>query len=311
MNQLPSSPPYPPNAEDDEIDILELWDTLMSGWQWIAGATILAAVSSIAVALLMTPIYRSQVVMVSAEDPGARGGGASALAAQFGGIADLAGVSLGATGSKAEAMAVLKSRSLAEGYIKEMNLLPILFEEKWDAANQRWKVDDPTKIPTIEAAYKFLSENVLKIDEDKKTGVITLSVEWKDRIMAAQWANDLVRRANDTMRARAVAEAQASIDYLHLELGKTGVVEIQQAIYRLLEANYKTSSIANTREQYAFKVIDPAVPADANRKVRPKRAMIVILTTLIAGFISVLGVFMYHGIRNMKRRRAAKNGLAA
>lgn len=305
MNQLPAYPP----TDDDEIDLLDLWDTLVSGWQWIIGITTVAAVVAIAVALQMTPIYRSQVVMVPADDSGRPSGGA-ALAAQFGGLADLAGVNLGGSGSKNEALALLKSRALAEGFIKDKELLPILFEDKWDAAAKKWKNDDLTKTPTLGAAYELFSKDVLQINDDKKTGVITLAVEWKDRQLAALWANEIVRRANAAMRARAVADAQASIDYLQQELAKTGVVDIQQAIYRLLEANYKTASIANTREEYAFKVIDPAVVADANRKVRPKRAQIVILATLAAGFASVLGVFMYHGIRNMKQRHAAKKPIA-
>jgi len=305
MNQLPA---YPPN-DDDEIDLLDLWDTLVSGWQWIVGITAVAAIAAIAIALQMTPIYRSQVVMVPADDSGRPSGGA-ALAAQFGGLADLAGVNLGGSGSKNEALALLKSRALTESFIKDKELLPILFEDKWDAAAKKWKTDDPAKAPTLGAAYELFSKDVLQINDDKKTGVITLAVEWKDRQLAAIWANEIIRRANAAMRARAVADAQASIDYLQQELAKTGVVDIQQAIYRLLEANYKTASIANTREEYAFKVIDPAVVADANRKVRPKRAQFVILATLAAGFASVLGVFMYHGIRNMKQRRAAKKTVA-
>jgi uncharacterized protein involved in exopolysaccharide biosynthesis len=108
------------------------------------------------------------------------------------------------------------------------------------------------------------------------------------------------------MRMRAISEAETSIEYLNKELQKTGVVEIQQAIYRLLEANYKTTSIANARSEYAFKVIDPAVAPDENRRVRPKRSLIVILATLAGGFVSVLGVFVHRGMQNMKQRHAAK-----
>lgn len=295
--------PAPRNDENDEIDLIDLWMILVSGWRWIVGATTLGAVGAIIVALQMTPIYQSQVVMVPAGDSG-RQGGAAAIAGQFGAIADLAGVNLGGSSSYNEALAILKSRALVEGFIKDKELLPILFEDEWDAAAQKWKATDPEKIPTIEDAYKTFSKNILKISEERKTGVITLAVEWKDRQLAAEWANELVRRANAAMRARAIADAQASINYLQQELAKTSVVEIQQTIYRLLETNYKTVSIANTREEYAFKIVDPAVVPE--RKVRPKRAMIVIISTLFSGLASVLGVFMYHSIQNMKQRRAAR-----
>lgn len=290
---------------DDEIDLLELWDILVEKWQWIAGVTGLSAVIAIVVSLMMTPIYRAEVIVVPADDSGGKGGMA-ALASQFGGLADLAGVNLGGGGGKGEAIALLKSRALIESFVKENDLLPVLFEDDWDASASKWKSNNPKKVPTMNKAYDLIKKSILTVSEDKKSGVITVAVEWKDRIKAAEWANDIVRRANRAMRERAINEAQASIDYLRQELTKTSVVEIQQAIYRLLEANYKTTSIANAREQYAFKVIDPAVAADEGRKVKPKRSLIVILATLAGGFVAVLGVFLHRGLQTMRQRRAER-----
>ena len=295
----------PMDVEDDEIDLLELWDILIEKWLWIVLGTSLSAAIAVAVALLMTPIYRSEVVLVSADDAGGKGG-VSALAAQFGGLADLAGVNMGAGGSRSEAVALLKSNVLKAEFINENKLMPILFDDDWDAATGKWNVKDPKKIPTINRGVELLTKEVVSINEDKKTGVITLAVDWKDRTLAAAWANELVRRGNQTLRTRAIEEAQRTIDFLHQELKKTSVVEIQQAIFRLLEANYKTVSIANARDQYAFKVIDPAVPADENRRAKPKRKLIVLLGTLAGGFLSVLAVFVHRGIAGMKARRARR-----
>lgn len=290
-------------VEDDEIDLLELWDILIEKWRWIVLGTGLSAAVAVAVALLMTPIYRSEVVLVSADDTGGKGG-VSALAAQFGGLADLAGVNMGAGGGRSEAIALLKSNILKAEFVTDNKLMPILFDDDWDATAKKWTVDDPKKVPTINRAVELLTKSVVSINEDKKTGVITLAVEWKDRALAAAWANELVHRGNEKLRTRAIEEAQRTVDFLQQELKKTSVVEIQQAIYRLLEANYKTVSIANAREQYAFKVVDPAVPADENRRAKPKRKLIVLLGTLAGGFLSVLAVFMHRGIAGMKARRA-------
>jgi uncharacterized protein involved in exopolysaccharide biosynthesis len=57
-------------------------------------------------------------------------------------------------------------------------------------------------------------------------------------------------------------------------------VEVQQAIYRLMEAQTKKQMVASTREEYAFQTIDPAVPPQ--EKASPKRALIVI-TALMLG----------------------------
>ena len=56
--------------------------------------------------------------------------------------------------------------------------LPELFEEIWDAENQSWLVqtqeDEPTEQKAVEAFKSSLSVN-----EDKKSGLINLSISGK------------------------------------------------------------------------------------------------------------------------------------
>jgi len=58
--------------------------------------------------------------------------------------------------------------------------------------------------------------------------------------------------------------------------------------------------LANTRVQYAFRILDVADVPD--RKAKPKRLMIVALTVLSAGFIFVIILFIREGV--VKRRVA-------
>jgi len=44
--------------------------------------------------------------------------------------------------------------------------------------------------------------------------MLTISVEWRDRDVAAQWANQLVAQLNEEMRQRAIDEATGMILYL-------------------------------------------------------------------------------------------------
>ena len=74
--------------------------------------------------------------------------GLSKLASQFGGVADILSFG-GSSNQKAEAIAILQSRVLTETYIREQNLLPILFASKWDATKGEWKARDPAKWPTL------------------------------------------------------------------------------------------------------------------------------------------------------------------
>jgi len=100
--------------------------------------------------------------------------------------------------------------------------------------------------------------------------VITLDVTWRDRRQAAEWANELVRLANEELRQRALRESAASIASLEEQLSHTDAVEFRQSIYKLMEVQVNRSVLAKSRREYALTVMDPAVVPDAGRFVSPR-----------------------------------------
>jgi uncharacterized protein involved in exopolysaccharide biosynthesis len=73
---------------------------------------------------------------------------------------------------------------------------------------------------------------------------------------------------------------------LEKQLSLTSSVEVQQAIYRLIEAQTKKKMVASTREEYAFQTIDPAVPPQ--ERTSPKRTLIVITGLVLGLALSIL-----------------------
>jgi uncharacterized protein involved in exopolysaccharide biosynthesis len=142
----------------------------------------------------------------------------------------------------------------------------------------------------VRDAVKFFDENVRGVYEDARTGLVTLSVEWKDPSIAAEWANILVKRLNERMRGRALAEAEANVTFLQSEMGSTSIVSLQQSIGRLLEGELQKLMLARGNEEFAFRVIDKAEPP--KRRSKPKRALLVILATVLGGVIATLAVVL-------------------
>jgi uncharacterized protein involved in exopolysaccharide biosynthesis len=263
-----------------------LFDLVWIGWRrrrLVAGVALATAVVGVVLSLLMKPVYRSEVLLAPVQEDSAMAA-VSGMASQLGGLAALAGLALPKQQAQVEALATLKSRALAEEFITERKLMPVLFARKWDEKRGKWKSDRPDKIPTMGDALKMFDARVREVREDTKTGLVTLRIDWHDRKLAADWANDLVARANQRLRLRAIAEAEQSTEFLNRELAKTRSVEITEAINRLIEAQIKRKMVANVQPQFAFKVIDPAVPSDRDKRVKPKRKLMV----LAFGFAGVL-----------------------
>ncbi|MDO9451347.1 MAG: Wzz/FepE/Etk N-terminal domain-containing protein [Stagnimonas sp.] len=274
-------------SQDDEISLGEIWIALKSRALLIFTVTFLSAAVAAAIAFTITPIYRAEVVLTVVDD--AKTGMSGLLASQLGGLASLAGAGIGGSGTRTESIGTLGSKQVAETYISTQKLLPVLFYKQWDESKGDWKSDVREK-PTLWKATKFFTEEVRKVSDDKKSGLITLSVEWKDAAIAAQWANDLVEQTNKTLRDRAIRKSEANLAYLNAKLDQTSVVELRQAIFRLIESEVKNVMVAQGSEDFAFKVIDPAVTPE--KKAKPKRLFMIgagaFLGLMLAGFYAVL-----------------------
>ena len=136
------------------------------------------------------------------------------------------------------------------------------------------------------------TEEILKVSEQRTTGLVTLAVEWTEPEVAADWAGVLVRRLNDRLRERALQEAETNVAYLQSEMGSTTLVTLQESIGRLLESELQKLMLAKGNEEFAFKVLDSAIPP--KQRVRPKRALTAVVGTLLGGLLGVFGVLIVH-----------------
>lgn len=274
---------------DDGISLRELWNVLWRGKWLIILVTVIFAVSSVAYALLATEWYRAEVLLAPAEQRSTQ-----ALGGQLGGIAALAGVSIG-NGDSAEAIAVLKSREFAREFIEDLGLLPVFFYEQWDPDSGAWLSDNPEQWPETRDAIRYFHENVLHVSESRDSGLVTLGVEWTQPEVAAVWAKQIVVRLNERLRKRALEEAETNVAFLRAELAQTGVVTLQQSIGRLLESELQKLMLARGNKEFAFRVIDGAVPP--KQRIRPKRALIAVVGTMLGGMLAILGVLLLHAVR--------------
>jgi uncharacterized protein involved in exopolysaccharide biosynthesis len=255
---------------------------------------------SVASALLATEWYQAEVVLTptGTRDTQGLANALGTLGGGIGALAGLAGIPLGGSNT-AEPIGVLKSREFARAFIEEQGLLHVLLADKWDAKAGHWKQTNPKKQPDVRDAVRYFHKNVLTVREDKRTGLVTVDIDWKNADAAASWANIIVDRLNEQMRARALAEAQANVDYLRNELAQTNVVAVQQAISKLLETEMQKVMVARGNKQFAFRVVDPA--AVPKWRSSPRRTVQVALGVLAGGLVGLFAVFVRESLRGVSR----------
>jgi uncharacterized protein involved in exopolysaccharide biosynthesis len=294
-----------------EIDLKELWGAVWQGKLLIILVTFVFTLASVFYALSLPNMYTSEALLAPAEEESANMGG---MASQLGGLASLAGVSLGAskTDKTALALEVMNTRAFIFKFIEKHNVTPELMAVKnWDLESNTLTYDEsiynpvtkqwlrvakyPLKPkPSLQEVYKTF-QDVVNVEQDPLTSMITISVNFISPYIAKQWVDWLINDINQEMKSRDLREANESINYLNNQLEKTSISGLQEILYQLIEDQTKTIMFANVREEYALKTIDPALVPEL--KSGPTRALICILAMILGGIFSILIVLVNYYIK--------------
>ena len=297
---------------DDEIDLRELFGVLWGNKIKIIGITAVFAVVSVIYALSVPNQYKASALLAPAQQ---QSGGLSGALGQLGGLASLAGVSIGG-GESSEAQVaqeIMKSWSFIEGFIADNDLaVEVYAAEGWSRESNQLKFDNDvyavkTKTwliendnigrvgpPTSWQLFEKFSE-MLVVSEDKKSGLISISIEYYSPQIAKQWLDLYISSINKHMQARQVVKVSNNIEYLEAQIEKTSITEMQEVFYTIIEEQIKSQMLAEASPDYAFVAVSPSMVPE--EKSQPKRALICILGTLLGGILSVLTVLVLHFAR--------------
>ena len=199
----------PVSFEEDEIDLYEIWLTIKKRKKLILLVTFFITVAAIIISLLLPKVYKTETSLMPL-------GGE-----KVSGIASILSslpISMPTSTSGLTVEAVLKSRTLKERLIKNLNLLPILFEDKWDNRTKTWDVKDKKDIPTVLKGVKALKK-LISVSTDKKTGVITLSVQFKkDPLMSYNIAKEALKITREILNEKSFTLAKKYRQYIEKQL---------------------------------------------------------------------------------------------
>jgi hypothetical protein len=207
-----------------------------------------------------------------------------------------------------EAMAVLGSRELFDTYAMKENLLPILFARKWDGVNRRWLVSG-SSIPTLRRGYRLFSREIRDIDLDRRTGIVTFSITWKDRALAMKWAGDLVDLANAQMRGRAMTQAEQEMRYSSQAMRQAGSDNDSNQLTAALSSAYERAlqdyMFAKGQPEYAFHIIDPPTYPDDRERVWPQRILFAALGAILGAFLAICAIYGWDWWDIYRKQRGA------
>jgi uncharacterized protein involved in exopolysaccharide biosynthesis len=186
------------SPDDDEISLLDLAIVLAKHKKLILGLPLGAALAAVIVTLLMPNIYTGTTKILP---PQQNQSTAAAMLNQLGGLAGIAGQSLGVKNPNDLYVGMLKSRTVADTLIDRFELKMVYDEDSYFYA--RKELEKKTAITS------------------GRDGIITVEVEDRDRKRAAAIANGYVEELYKLTQTLAVTEASQRRLFFERQLDQT------------------------------------------------------------------------------------------
>jgi len=287
------------------------WRVIMDRRKMIGRLVLMALILTLIISLCMKNIYMAKAIIIPITPKESAGGSfAASIMQQLGG---LSAIGIPDTSSSAEIVTLLQSNVLREKIIAQYNLLPVLFPDRWDDHAKKWEkrawynplflISSLTRlvkpvdkkemekiegIPDVWDGLRELDDRV-KIYNNVKDKTITIEVEFDNPVMAANIAGYFLAALNDHMSSEAKRVALTNRKYLEQQLDQTADPFIKQKIYNLIAQQIETSMMAEVKENFAFRVIDP--PKAPDRKIGPKIFQMMLISLLASLLIGIAIAF--------------------
>lgn len=294
--------------QEDEIDLKELFSTIWKNKFKIAAFSFIVTSLTVAYTLSIPNSYGSSTILVPQAQAKPSLGGLGALAG-------MAGIDLGGSGDVDAATSfetILKDYSFSEYMIKKYDLIEklkpnrdnLVFALGYDGIysflnSGQDKQNEKSNDEQMYDTYKKLLETV-SISSDKKSGIITLNATTTDRFLSKELVEIYLVELTAHLRKIEMQDVQKQIDYYKNELENTVDLSIKEQVSQLISGLMQKKVLSLANPLYNVKQFTKPQVAYIKDKVKPKRALIVVVSLVTSIMLGIFGVFFREFLRKDK-----------
>lgn len=322
MSGVTSPSPTAVDRSADGVSLVELTNLLLRRWRILVGIPVALLLVMLTISFIVAPTFTASTSLVP------EGAASSSSIGQLAGLAGQFGISLGSNGSESPRFYadVVKSREI---------LVDVLGRRYPTSPTHRATLGDSillidalqaegkTPAKRLDDGIRILRDRIT-VGTDDQTGIVSISVDARDPMVATAVANQLVRDLNTFNLERRQSSARARRQFIEGRLANARQdlrgaedsitdwlrrnrqyqsspelqaeyqrlqrqVDIRQEVYLTLSRQYETARIEEVNSTPVITVIDSA--AVPQRKSKPNRRLWAAGSVLAGGFVAIILAF--------------------
>ena len=306
------------NIQEDEIDLRELWQTILEGKIIIASIVLVIVSFAFIYALKLPNVYESKTVLIPTEDKAAGGLGG------LGGLAAMAGVSLGGGGSSMTPDVAFNSlldnytfmrkfvinNAIVEHYssseVDENYVFALGYRGVYDFFNSKSDDTNDKVIDYDGAVFNTINSIKGKLSITScKSGLIEVSFSDSDRSYPPKIITAFLKDASEHLVNNNLKNLNVRLKYFEEELFRIDSFELRKSLSEIVSSILEEKIMMQSKEYYQCDVLSVASESYIKAKTKPKRALI-----LVVSFVTsiILGIFLVFLLQFIKSTRDTKAG---
>jgi capsular polysaccharide biosynthesis protein len=294
--------------EEDEIDLRELWKTILAGKKVIFALVAIVVSVTFIYALSLPNVYKSEAVLIPSENKTSGLGG-------LGGLAAMAGVDIGGGGTMTPDVAfnsLLGNYEFMRKFVIENKIVERKIDKDFDknyvfALGYRGVYDFFHSKDSSGEKERDFEEDVYKtvknisanfsISSDKKTALISVAFTDSDRNYPPLIIEMFLKDASKYLVDNNLRIINNKLGYFEAELRKSESFELRQSISAMVSKILEEKVLMQSKIYYQCDILTEPAPAYIRDKTKPKRALILIVSFVTSIIFGIFLVFFLQFIR--------------
>ena len=298
--------------EEDEIDLRELFKTIVDSKKIIFIITLIVVSLSLVYALKLPNSYKAQATLIPSDGDKAPNLGG------LGGLAAMAGVSIGGGASMTPDIAfnaLLNNYDFMKKFIAENKILEHYDDKDADKnyvfalgfrgiydifkSNKKNDKDSTDKAAEIYSLTKAIKSN-FSIASDKKTGLITVAYSDNDRFYVAKMVDMFLVDASAYLVKNNLHNIERRLKYFEREMAQADGFELRQSLSQIISKILQEKVMMKSKQFYQCDLLTPAQEPYIANKTKPKRSLIIVVAFVTSIILGIFLVFLLNFIREEK-----------